>query len=161
RSQPADVRTGRECPQDGRQPHDLGVPGGVGVVEGGRPTRRRAVAATSAATAGSGRRVPAGGGARAGGKTRYPAPLRYGAPRSLGEALELLAADDEAKVLAGGQSLVPMVKLRFAAPTMLVDLNTVPGLDYHRVAADGTIEVGALCRHVDLEFSDVLPGRQP
>ena len=91
----------------------------------------------------------------------YPAPFRYEAPRSLDEALELLADDDEAKVLAGGQSLVPMVKLRFASPTMLVDLNTVPGLGYHRVAADGTIEVGALCRHVDLEFSDVLPGRQP
>lgn len=91
----------------------------------------------------------------------YPAPFRYEAPHSLDEAVALLAGDGEAKLLAGGQSLVPMIKLRFAAPTVLVDLNTVPGLDYHRVAADGAIEVGALCRHADLESSDLLPERQP
>lgn len=67
----------------------------------------------------------------------------------------------DAKVLAGGQSLVPMIKLRFASPEMLVDINNLPGLGYHEVDADGTIRVGALCRHVDLERSSVLPGRQP
>lgn len=91
----------------------------------------------------------------------YPSSFRYAAPRSLDEALELLRANgDEAKVLAGGQSLIPMVKLRFAAPELLVDLNTVPGLDYHREEADGTLAVGALCRHVDLELSTLL-GRRP
>jgi len=87
----------------------------------------------------------------------YPARFRYEAPRSLEEALDLLSTyGDEAKVLAGGQSLIPMVKLRFAAPELLVDINNLPNLGYHRVAADGTLEVGALCRHVDLEYSTEL-----
>jgi carbon-monoxide dehydrogenase medium subunit len=53
------------------------------------------------------------------------------------------------------------LKLRFASPELLVDINNIPGLDYHRVDADGTIHVGALCRHADLERSDVLASRQP
>ncbi len=92
----------------------------------------------------------------------YPAPFRYEAPRTLDEALDLLRTyGDEAKVLAGGQSLIPMVKLRFASPEMLVDINNIPGLGYHREASSGVLEVGALCRHTDLEFSDVLGGRRP
>jgi len=67
----------------------------------------------------------------------------------------------EAKVLAGGQSLVPMIKLRFASPEMLVDINEIPDLGYHRVDADGSIHVGALCRHADLERSSLLATRQP
>lgn len=86
----------------------------------------------------------------------YPARFRYEAPKSLDAALDLLRAyGDEAKVLAGGQSLIPMVKLRFATPELLVDINGVPGLGYHRDDGDA-LEVGALCRHVDLEFSDGL-----
>jgi carbon-monoxide dehydrogenase medium subunit len=92
----------------------------------------------------------------------YPSRFRYEAPKSLDEAIGLLGRfGDGAKVLAGGQSLVPMMKLRFASPEVLVDLNTVPGLDYHRREADGTLAVGALCRHVDLEFSELLPEHQP
>jgi aerobic carbon-monoxide dehydrogenase medium subunit len=88
----------------------------------------------------------------------YPAPFDYEAPRTLAEALDLLATHGEdAKVLAGGQSLIPLVKLRFAAPAVLVDINNVPGLGYHREAEGGTLEVGALCRHVDLEYSEILP----
>ena len=64
-------------------------------------------------------------------------------------------------MLAGGQSLIPMLKLRFASPEMLVDINNIPGLDYHRVDPDGTIRVGALCRHADLERSTLLASRQP
>jgi carbon-monoxide dehydrogenase medium subunit len=64
-------------------------------------------------------------------------------------------------VLAGGQSLIPMLKLRFASPEMLVDINGIPGLDYHRVEQDGTIRVGALCRHADLEHSPFLASTQP
>ncbi len=64
-------------------------------------------------------------------------------------------------MLAGGQSLIPLIKLRFAAPEMLVDINDIPGLDYHRVDPDGTIRVGALCRHADLEHSAVVGSRQP
>lgn len=92
----------------------------------------------------------------------YPARFRYEAPRSLDEALDLLRTyGDEAKVLAGGQSLIPMVKLRFANPELLVDINNVPGLDYHREEAGGTLAVGALCRHADLEYSVLLGDRRP
>ena len=69
----------------------------------------------------------------------YPSRFRYEAPRSLDEAIGLLhEGGGEAKVLAGGQSLVPLMKLRFASPELLVDINNLPGLDYHRVDADGT-----------------------
>jgi carbon-monoxide dehydrogenase medium subunit len=92
----------------------------------------------------------------------YPSPFRYEAPKSLAEAFELLSSfGDEAKVLAGGQSLIPMVKLRFAAPELLVDINGVSGLDHLRVEADGTLAIGALCRHVDLEYSDLLEPHWP
>jgi carbon-monoxide dehydrogenase medium subunit len=92
----------------------------------------------------------------------YPSRFRYEAPGSLAEAIELLhAAGDQAKVLAGGQSLVPLMKLRFAAPELIIDINNVPGLDYHRADADGTIRVGALCRHAHLEHSELLKSKQP
>jgi carbon-monoxide dehydrogenase medium subunit len=92
----------------------------------------------------------------------YPSRFRYEAPRSLDQAIDLLrTGGGEAKVLAGGQSLVPLLKLRFAAPELLVDINNIPGLDYHRVDPDGTIRIGALCRHADLERSTVLSSGQP
>jgi len=92
----------------------------------------------------------------------FPSRFRYEAPRSLDEAIGLLHdGGDYVKVLAGGQSLVPMMKLRFASPELLVDINNVPGLDYLRADPDGTLRIGALCRHADLEFSDLLPGTQP
>jgi carbon-monoxide dehydrogenase medium subunit len=94
--------------------------------------------------------------------TIYPARFRYEAPRSIEEAISLLQdGGGDAKVLAGGQSLIPMMKLRFASPEMLVDINEIPDLGYHRIEDDGTMHVGALCRHGDLERSTVLPGRQP
>jgi carbon-monoxide dehydrogenase medium subunit len=92
----------------------------------------------------------------------FPSRFRYEAPHSLDEAISLLHdGGDDVKVLAGGQSLVPMMKLRFASPEMLVDINNVPGLAYHRAGSDGTLRIGALCRHADLEFSDLLKGTQP
>jgi carbon-monoxide dehydrogenase medium subunit len=92
----------------------------------------------------------------------YPPRLRYEAPRSLEEASALLAdGGGEAKVLAGGQSLVPMLKLRFSSPEMLVDINELPDLGYHTRDADGTIRIGALCRHADLERSALLAQHQP
>jgi aerobic carbon-monoxide dehydrogenase medium subunit len=92
----------------------------------------------------------------------YPSRFRYEAPRSIEEAIAFLqAGGGEAKVLAGGQSLVPLLKLRFAAPELVVDINGLPGLDYHTVDADGAIRIGALCRHADLEHSTVLASRQP
>ncbi len=92
----------------------------------------------------------------------YPSRFRYEAPRSIDEAISLLhEGGDDAKVLAGGQSLVPLMKLRFASPELVVDINNLPGLDYHREDADGTIRIGALCRHVDLERSALLKSKQP
>jgi aerobic carbon-monoxide dehydrogenase medium subunit len=92
----------------------------------------------------------------------YPSRFNYEAPRSLGEAIALLHdGGDYAKVLAGGQSLVPLMKLRFASPDLIVDINNVPGLDYHRADPDGTLRIGALCRHATLERSDLLKGSQP
>src|ERR1700689_3386713 len=92
----------------------------------------------------------------------FPSRFRYEAPRSLDEAIGLLRdGGDYAKVLAGGQSLVPMMKLRFASPELIVDINNVPGLAYHQADPDGSLRIGALCRHSDLEFSGLLRGTQP
>jgi carbon-monoxide dehydrogenase medium subunit len=92
----------------------------------------------------------------------YPSRFRYEAPRSIDEAIALLHdGDGEAKVLAGGQSLVPLLKLRFASPELLVDINELPDLGYHRADPDGTIRIGALCRHAELERSTLLTDRQP
>jgi carbon-monoxide dehydrogenase medium subunit len=92
----------------------------------------------------------------------YPSRFRYEAPRSLDEAISLLhQGGDDAKVLAGGQSLVPLMKLRFASPDLIVDINNLPGLDYHRADPDGALRIGALCRHADLERSALLASTQP
>jgi carbon-monoxide dehydrogenase medium subunit len=92
----------------------------------------------------------------------YPSRFRYEAPRSLDEAITMLAdGGDYAKVLAGGQSLVPLMKLRFASPELIVDINNLPGLDYHRAGPDGSLRIGALCRHRDLEHSALLKAEQP
>src|ERR1700744_2844746 len=91
----------------------------------------------------------------------FPSRFRYEAPHSLDEAISLLGSGDYVKVLAGGKSLVPMMKLRFASPEMTVDINNLPGLAYHRTDPDGSLRIGALCRHADLERSDLLRGTQP
>jgi carbon-monoxide dehydrogenase medium subunit len=86
----------------------------------------------------------------------YPAEFDYVAPTTLDEVLAVLAErGDEAKVLAGGQSLIPMMKLRFAFPETLVDVNRVPGLDFLE-ESDGHLRVGALVRHNDVVASDVV-----
>jgi aerobic carbon-monoxide dehydrogenase medium subunit len=89
----------------------------------------------------------------------YPARFEYFAPTSLEEVIAtLVERGDEAKVLAGGQSLIPLMKLRFAAPSVVVDLNGVPELDY--VEEDqGTLRIGALARHKTCEKSELLRGR--
>jgi carbon-monoxide dehydrogenase medium subunit len=89
-----------------------------------------------------------------------PAPFRYADPRSLGEALEVLAAEEGAKVLAGGQSLLPLLSMRLAAPAALVDINRVPGLDTVEVTGDG-VRVGALVRHAALLADTAAAGVQP
>lgn len=92
----------------------------------------------------------------------YPSRFAYEAPKTIEEAIAMLdAGGGEAKVLAGGQSLIPMLKLRFAAPEMLVDINGIDGLRYHRLGPDGSLHIGALCRHEDLEFSDIITTSHP
>jgi carbon-monoxide dehydrogenase medium subunit len=80
-----------------------------------------------------------------------PAPFAYHRPRGLEETLGLLATlGSEGKVLAGGQSLVPLMSMRLSAPAHLVDVNHVPGLDRVDVTADA-VRVGALARHSQVE----------
>ena len=82
-----------------------------------------------------------------------PPAFRYERPAALAEALALLAEHgDDARPIAGGQSLVPMLNLRLAAPSVVVDLNGLPGLDQLETA-DGTLSVGALTRQRTLELS--------
>lgn len=89
-----------------------------------------------------------------------PAPFDYVRPGSLEDALQALAGHPEAKVLAGGQSLVPLLSMRLAAPAVLVDINDLPDLDHVRVSADG-VRIGALARHAavlrDPEVARVQP----
>ena len=77
-----------------------------------------------------------------------PVAFEYVAARSLGEALEALARDEDAKPIAGGQSLVPALNMRLVRPTLLVDLNRA-GLD--RIEADGVVRIGATVRQAALE----------
>jgi carbon-monoxide dehydrogenase medium subunit len=89
----------------------------------------------------------------------YPASFEYFAPATLDEALSILQRyGDEAKVLAGGQSLIPLLKLRFAAPRALVDINRIEGLD-EIVAGGESLRIGALVRHRTAERSQALRGR--
>lgn len=92
----------------------------------------------------------------------YPSRFRYEAPTTIDEAIALLReGDGEAKVLAGGQSLVPLMKLRFASPELIVDINNLTGLDHLEADPDGSLRIGALCRHAALERSALLPAQHP
>jgi len=91
-----------------------------------------------------------------------PAPFSYYAPGSVEESVGLLSSlGEEAKLLAGGQSLGPMLNLRLATPTALIDLNRISGLDYLHVDEDGALVLGPLTRHRTLEHSDVVRQRWP
>ena len=86
----------------------------------------------------------------------YPDRFDYLAPRTLDEALDVLAErGDEVKVLAGGQSLIPLMKLRFVRPESLVDINHLPDLDAIEVA-NGHVRVQALARHAAIAGSEVV-----
>jgi 2-furoyl-CoA dehydrogenase FAD binding subunit len=89
-----------------------------------------------------------------------PAPFAYRRPESLDEAVAALAADPGAKVLAGGQSLVPLLSMRLAAPSALVDINAVPGLDAIEVTDEG-VRIGALARHADVLAHEGVRRVQP
>jgi carbon-monoxide dehydrogenase medium subunit len=93
-----------------------------------------------------------------------PSPFRYSRPETVADALALLDAeagtDAEAKVLAGGQSLVPLLSMRLAVPEHLVDINRLTELSYVEVAGD-TVRVGALARHAEVLASPAAAAAQP
>lgn len=89
-----------------------------------------------------------------------PAPFRYHRPETLDETLALLAEiGDDAAVLAGGQSLVPVLALRLASPAHVVDVNRVPGLDV--IAANGSLALGALVRQQAACVAQAVRSSQP
>lgn len=91
----------------------------------------------------------------------FPAAFEYVAPRSLDQTLKILADyGPEAKVLAGGQSLIPAMRFRLASPRVLVDINRLEGLDFLE-ESDGYLRLGPLVRHRDLERSDLTRRRYP
>ena len=90
-----------------------------------------------------------------------PSSFDYVAPATLDEAVHLLRMHaGDAKILAGGQSLIPMLKLRLAEPAMLIDINRLPGLAYIE-ERDGALRIGALAREADLENAAVVRQRYP
>lgn len=90
-----------------------------------------------------------------------PAPFEYFAPASIDECVQLLVRHgDDAKLLAGGQSLVPLMNLRYAAPSALVDLNGISDLAYIRDSGEG-LAIGAMTRHRDIAASELVKRRAP
>ena len=90
-----------------------------------------------------------------------PAEFEYHAPATLEAAIALLAQyQGEARLLAGGQSLVPMMNFRLATPSAIIDLNRIPELAYIRAEA-GTVRIGAMTRHRAIEFSPVVAQHLP
>jgi carbon-monoxide dehydrogenase medium subunit len=89
-----------------------------------------------------------------------PPPFQYHDPKTLAEALSLLGTLENAKLLAGGQSLMPMLNMRFVLPDHIVDINRIDELAYIRERA-GVIEIGAMTRQCDLEVSDIIRAKCP
>jgi len=90
-----------------------------------------------------------------------PASFEYHAPKTLDEALRLVQRHgDEAKLLAGGHSLLPLMKLRLAAPRYIIDIGHLRGMSYIR-EENGQIAIGALTTHADIETSDLLAAKCP
>ena len=82
--------------------------------------------------------------------------FQYESPGTIAEAISLLQKyGDEAKILSGGHSLIPMMKLRFASPEYVIDINNIPGLS-HIIEENGVIRIGALTRESEIEHSDLL-----
>jgi len=91
----------------------------------------------------------------------YPSRFHYEAPSSVDEALQLLTMyQGEAKVLSGGMSLIPLMKLRFASPSAIIDVNNIPGLD-DLFEDGGRLRIGALVRNRAIIRSDVVRTRYP
>lgn len=89
----------------------------------------------------------------------YPSDFEYAAPTTLAEALELMNNNPEAKVLAGGHSLLPMMRIRLASPPMLIDIGKIPEL--RGIQANGSVTIGAMATYRDVETSAELRERLP
>jgi carbon-monoxide dehydrogenase medium subunit len=89
-----------------------------------------------------------------------PPPFAYHDPQSIPEVVGLLSRFDNTKLLAGGQSLMPMLNMRFVQPDHVIDLNRVAGLSFIR-ENDGALEIGAMTRQRELEFSEIVRRRCP
>ena len=84
-----------------------------------------------------------------------PPSFDYEAPTSVEDAIAILGKNSEAKILAGGQSLIALMKLRLASPAVLVDINRIDGLNYIK-EDDGWLKIGAMTRESDLDASDLV-----
>src|SRR5438034_1354626 len=89
-----------------------------------------------------------------------PPPFSYHDPTTVEEAVGLLNRLDNAKLLAGGQSLMPMLNMRFVLPDHVIDLNRVEGLSYIKESG-GALEIGAMTRQRDIEYSDLVKAKCP
>ncbi len=89
-----------------------------------------------------------------------PPPFTYHDPRTIPEVLDLLAEKDNARLLSGGQSLMPMLNMRYVLPDDVIDLNRVEGLS-GIAAANRSLEIAGMTRQRDIEFSDVVSARWP
>ncbi len=89
-----------------------------------------------------------------------PPPFSYHDPRTIADTVGLLGSLENAKLLAGGQSLMPMLNMRYVLPDHVIDLNLVEGLSYIRETS-GALEIGAMTRQREIEFSDVISARCP
>ena len=89
-----------------------------------------------------------------------PPSFDYVAPKTLSEAVAVLGQNENAKVLAGGQSLIPLMRFRLAGPTLLVDLNRVEGLSYIK-EDDGKLKIGAMTRQSAVEHSELVSTKYP
>jgi len=89
-----------------------------------------------------------------------PPAFDYAVPKTLNEAVALLGQNPEAKILAGGHSLIPMMKFRLASPALLIDLNRLDSLAYLREEG-GWLKIGAMTREADLDHSDLIQKKYP
>jgi aerobic carbon-monoxide dehydrogenase medium subunit len=154
----------------GAPPSELGMTGGVWSLvklrdyllkAGAVPAISRESLRATLRRAGISLRAPRTSWIQKGVTTMIPGAFEYHAPSSLDEATRLLATlGEDAKVLSGGQSLIPLMKLRLASPQHLVDINGIPGLAYVR-EADGFLRIGGLTRESDLEESELVRTRYP
>src|SRR5438445_1841667 len=153
---------GRLCPSADHRPPEVAM--GVGEhtfpseIPDIRARRPRVCGVHSGASVG--RMRPAWAGRPKGEADMIPASFDYAVARDVGHAIQLLGASGgEGKVLAGGQSLIPLMKFRLAQPALLIDINRVAGLS--AIKENGDLRIGALVRENDLEANPIVRQRYP